>query len=80
MADFSHVRNERLRAVLEQDSIVSPCEFEWAMQYTRDCIQRDEDNEHLPEEITTARWYYWETADALLGRDSLLALRRVWTV
>lgn len=81
MSMFNHIEDDRLRAVLESDTI-DPAEFDWAMQYTRDCIMADDSNEDVPDHVQQCRWEHYEAADCFseVCDNALRHLRTVWLV
>jgi hypothetical protein len=78
---FNHIKDDRLRAVLESD-IVTPAEFDWAMQYTRDCIMADDTNVDVPDHVQQCRWEHYDAADDFTEPcdNALRHLRTVWLV
>ncbi len=80
MSMFAHIEDDRLRAVLESDTL-SPAEFDWAMQYTRDCLALDDTNEDVPEHIQDIRWGAFSIAEDTDDHNAAIhRLRQVWSV
>lgn len=79
--DFSHIEDDRLRVVLTSDTVTA-AEFEWAMQYTRDCLMVDDYNEDVPDHIQRTRWDHYESADYYteVCDKALHHLRIVWSI